>query len=431
MDNRNPLSVLTDFAVQVFQAQDAGAQSLTTLMAPWAGIAGPSDPVLGQAARIATGVLGQTPSNAAVEVLTRDPDLAPLRPADGRPDPMVLVPGVGGQRVPPGGLIEGVIASAQLRMYLLQESHDETTFVRLVIEGFQELKRAVRGELTRIYDIHGLSRLLIPDGEMLTTPWGVVRPAPLAGQASGSYVMGRPVANCVLACPRLVRVELDHSDQPAFGMLDATEAATLARPTQLLPLACALAAPEQRLAPVVVWSMRLVPFWPNWGYSWPWAILDLPSESRADEATLRSIEEWCRTVDREHHSSVDTAARRVVTAISSRADRADALIDAVMAWENLVGTSEETTFRVTAALAKLIEERPEYRREKQRALRDVYRIRSQVVHGATPESQRVTEAAEEAITVALEALRRSYRLGTEWLALSSIERADRLLLEQP
>ena len=87
------------------------------------------------------------------------------------------------------------------------------------------------------------------------------------------------------------------------------------------------------------------------------------------------------------------AARRLVSAISLRTDRADALIDAVMVWENLVGTTTETSFRVTAALAKLNENDRSGRRDVQKKLQSLYSLRSRVVHGDEADLSKVDEAA--------------------------------------
>jgi hypothetical protein len=111
-------------------------------------------------------------------------------------------------------------------------------------------------------------------------------------------------------------------------------------------------------------------------------------------------------------------------------DVADALIDAVMVWDNLVGTSAETTCRVTASIAKALEPDKTKRRGLQRALKQIYDIRSRVVHRAAVDQVGVQEAATKAVSTAVEILAFSYRRGSEWLALSSTERSDLLLFAE-
>ena len=159
---------------------------------------------------------------------------------------------------------------------------------------------------------------------------------------------------------------------------------------------------------------------------------DLPGfpETRMEDR-IPVLEEWCSLLDSNHSSAIDIAARRAVSAISMRSDSSDMLIDAVMAWENLFGTSSESTFRITAAITKLLESDERARRGYRKQLADLYEVRSRVVHGTHVDGTKVSEAAEKATRVALEALGEVYRRGPEWVTLSSVERADRMILEEP
>jgi len=146
---------------------------------------------------------------------------------------------------------------------------------------------------------------------------------------------------------------------------------------------------------------------------------------------IDNLEEWARIIDSSHTPSVDIAARRLISASAQRLDRSDALIDAVMVWENLVGTSTETTFRVTAALAKALESDRTKRRSLRQSLKKVYDVRSKVVHGVAVEQSAVNDAASQAIDIAIRAMRSCYKRGRSWLELPSTDRADSLILEEP
>lgn len=117
-----------------------------------------------------------------------------------------------------------------------------------------------------------------------------------------------------------------------------------------------------------------------------------------------------------------------MSALSLRQEASDSLIDAVTAWENLVGTDSETTFRVTASLARFLEPDPAKRLTYRRELGRIYHKRSRVVHGETVDQQQVASAADEAVKVAVRALRAGYRRGASWLGMSSAERSNRLLV---
>lgn len=131
-----------------------------------------------------------------------------------------------------------------------------------------------------------------------------------------------------------------------------------------------------------------------------------------------------------HPESLDIAMRRILLAASSRDEPTDALIDALIAWENIFGTHMETTFRVTASLAKLIEDDQDERRELQKVLSKIYGSRSKLVHGAKELSLDVSNAQRvKAIRVALDGLRALYIDRPDLLGFKSEERSMRLLLE--
>lgn len=139
-----------------------------------------------------------------------------------------------------------------------------------------------------------------------------------------------------------------------------------------------------------------------------------------------------RTISKPLTTNIAIAFSRILSAIADRASPADKLIDAVTAWENLVGTSSETSFRVCAAMAYLLEPAAELRHETLRSLRRIYQIRSKVVHGEQVPADAVRDASVAAIQAAQGALR-CVLLRHEWLVglPTSEERANALLLGDP
>lgn len=122
--------------------------------------------------------------------------------------------------------------------------------------------------------------------------------------------------------------------------------------------------------------------------------------------------------------------KRLLSAVTSRRDSNDALIDALIAWENIFGTRTETTFRVTASLAKILSETPEERVELQRELGKLYQVRSSMVHGAKePDPDSAAKNRERVIRVAIAALRALYLERPELLSMSPEDRSKRVLLE--
>jgi hypothetical protein len=79
--------------------------------------------------------------------------------------------------------------------------------------------------------------------------------------------------------------------------------------------------------------------------------------------------------------------------------------------ENLVGSRDgEPTLRVTAALAWLLEDDPGNRRTRQTALKKLYNLRSDVVHGNRPlDGAEAVQGSRDARAVAVDALRKLFR----------------------
>jgi hypothetical protein len=145
------------------------------------------------------------------------------------------------------------------------------------------------------------------------------------------------------------------------------------------------------------------------------------------EDELEALARWARHVTEADLRHIEIAIDRTLRAIWE-AEWTDSLIDAVIAWENLVGTRSETAYRVTAALAVLCQDDPEKRLATRKNLGAVYDARSRVVHG-DPAPADLHKHRALAIQTALEALRRLMTERKDLLVLSSSsKRADRLLL---
>lgn len=266
------------------------------------------------------------------------------------------------------------------------------------------------------------------EGAKVSTPWGVVRPAPQVSQIQSFLSLHQPETSCILAEQRLIPIKIDRAASPEHTF-DASDSVR-SNSNHLLQLACVLASSEASnpTAPLMTWSTILLPFQMGFSHSSPHII----SRYRKDEAIddrISEIEEWARIINNTHVSTVDIAAQRLVSAIAHRPDRSDALIDAVMVWENLLGTSSEVTFRVSAALSKLIEDGVENRKSLRKELSDIYGVRSRLVHGTAIDQSKIDKACDDAIEVAVKALRISYGKGSDWLSKSSNERSDAILLE--
>lgn len=122
------------------------------------------------------------------------------------------------------------------------------------------------------------------------------------------------------------------------------------------------------------------------------------------------IQEWAPKVAK-HPGSLDMAMRRLLSSVSTRLDPMDGFVDAVICWENMFGTGEgEVSFRVSGAIAKLLEPDDAAARKKlYDEVRDLYGIRSKLVHGSKePKYQDAVTQRRRSVEIAIEALQRLY-----------------------
>ena len=124
------------------------------------------------------------------------------------------------------------------------------------------------------------------------------------------------------------------------------------------------------------------------------------------EAEVAAWDEWYARLNTAHVARISLAMSRILRALAERREPSDVLIDSVIAWENLFGTSEgEPTFRVSTCLAVLLEDSSEGRADLKRKLTGIYALRSKVVHGSRHLKQSEYPLCQEALEVAIRAIR--------------------------
>src|ERR1700730_1083507 len=141
------LTALTSLAVEVFRERsDPSYRSLIGEAFESFGI---TDAVLRDAQRESLVIAAKHPSiPGVVERIFSSGDLSVLGSVEGQLDALVLYAN-GGTRMGPESLVTGLLSSALLQIYCLRLRKDESTFVRTVLAGFEELRRAVAGEQVR------------------------------------------------------------------------------------------------------------------------------------------------------------------------------------------------------------------------------------------------------------------------------------------
>ena len=124
------------------------------------------------------------------------------------------------------------------------------------------------------------------------------------------------------------------------------------------------------------------------------------------DAEVDAWSEWYDRLKTSHVAKIELALSRILRAVAERREPSDVLIDSVIAWENLFGTKEgEPTFRVTMCLAKLLEQELEARLKLRTRLGKIYALRSKIVHGGGALGRNDHPLCNEALDVAIRAVR--------------------------
>ncbi len=132
-------------------------------------------------------------------------------------------------------------------------------------------------------------------------------------------------------------------------------------------------------------------------------------------------------------SEVDLAARRLAASADQERREDDALVDAVTAWESLLGSTQEISFRVTASMARLLGSQDPERQALYTELRKIYILRSQIVHGAKDltidDAEHLHDRRLRATELGVHVLRTLLGARRDLLDLQAGKRSERLLLE--
>lgn len=149
----------------------------------------------------------------------------------------------------------------------------------------------------------------------------------------------------------------------------------------------------------------------------------------AEFAEFADIARW-RGLLSEHPEALPVSRSRLVSALASRPDPVDALVDAVVAWEGIFSGTPETLMRTVLPSCKVLasDTNPA---ELLKAMKDVYRLRSSLVHGSAPKKTKQSDiraAQEKALRWVIALLQKLFADRPDLLELSASERSEAVLL---
>ena len=271
------------------------------------------------------------------------------------------------------------------------------------------VRRLISGEPDQAVVLTALHGIELAGNETLETPWGTLRGASSFERSQRPF--GNRVPSAILATTIPLQWKMGQRSE-GDKLKISNEYTAVATSARLFEFAALLAL--GRDAPTRwVWQWTLSPLEFGRGFSGPAADrLSLGEPAPPPPLTKQQTAEltiWANRVVTCYEPSIDVAVRRTLSAISERPTNSeDALIDAVIAWENLFGTggTSEMVFRITTALAILLEPDPSARAEFRSDLGKVYSLRSKVTHGGEVKPKdNLSERKDQAIDVAIGAMR--------------------------
>jgi Apea-like HEPN len=301
-------------------------------------------------------------------------------------------------------------------------------FVDVVVALVAFTRDAVMGRPLTTTARIGLIGLRLPDETPILLPWGRLRgvreddradiPSSTGGALMTTTAAGHQVVidysgDIVMETDIPYRIRIGAHDITAGWPADLRDSELVQRRVETVQLGLLLALPREPQPMVVVaWQKILDPL--SQGASVGWNDTRRTPNLVPYQLAQEDVDQWVQwiaDVDTHRIPSIEVAIRRTIRSVIERADPSDALVDAVIAWENLVGSREgEPTLRVSAALAHLLETSAEGRRSRQTAIKKLYNVRSDVVHGnRSLDPQEAWNKSREARMIAVDALRKLFR----------------------
>lgn len=333
-------------------------------------------------------------------------------------------------------LLQQILAGAATRCLIKGQPIEWEAFGRNVEAAVRDLRGLASRQTVPVPVLVGLAGVTMPPDTVLELPGGRLRPAV---ESDKTLFMGTTSITAVyethfdLAIYAVLPNEFDEEDPFAadrkYDERTMANRRDFARSIDLMRLALLLASPSEN-----PWSVREVSRFTLDGLlssglqSWDGGSVPI---NHLDGSSFDSVRSWSQVIAKKHVPSLNIGMRRVLSSTTARTDPIDGFVDAVICWESLFGAQTETVFRVTGAIAKLVEPTdPSAREELQQELKKVYGARSRLVHGgAEPKPSDLEQYRKRAIAIATECLRRLYGVRSDLLELPTELRGARVLLE--
>lgn len=309
------------------------------------------------------------------------------------------------------------------------------------------LKSGLQGNGASVPMRIGLAGILLPDGvDSVDFGWGQVRRVderdeyftrriPITGQlghtnAAGEHIKIDYVGNLTLELDIPFKIILVKLGNPNTWNDQLRAISPSGEPVEHLRLALILAGVGENSTAFRTWTSVVDPFTGAAAIGWndPTQGLNIfPAQLIEDH--VASWREWANLIDKHQTAQTNVSIRRILRAVSERKEPEDTLIDAVIVWENLFGSPQETTLRVTMSVAWMLGADVDDRKALADELKKIYQHRSHIVHGNAGLKTNLTGPyARRAIEISIELLRTVFTDHPELLKLKDGSARSALVL---
>ncbi|WP_143548397.1 MULTISPECIES: HEPN domain-containing protein [unclassified Rhodococcus (in: high G+C Gram-positive bacteria)] len=330
------------------------------------------------------------------------------------------------------GFADRILSSAWKLAHFRSSAPVPDDFLSAARELLRTLRSAIRGEHATVPVRVGLAGVLPPEGmNTVDWKWGRIRPVddrdmrfsrrtPFGGEndnlhytdADGNNVQIRYSGDIVVEVDLPYRVQgaktPDEVNRTANPFSDWT---SIEETMDNIRLALLLTGQAQNTTVVATWNTLVDPLFHPDNMGWQDPRLGaglLPTQ--LDHQQIDEWGVWAARIADTRTQEVGVAVRRLLRAVAERQQDEDSLVDAIIVWENLFGAAQETTLRVTTAIAWLLGASPDERIELQKKYKKIYAQRSQIVHGSDKIKNNLTaQYAKDAIQISIDLLRVIFR----------------------
>ncbi|MFF8270462.1 hypothetical protein ACF059_24225 [Streptomyces sp. NPDC016562] len=333
------------------------------------------------------------------------------------------------------GLITGILEYAARRISTTPSPEE---YFSLVADALKTARTLSEKKPTSTYTLVGLKNVTVTAEKPITFQGGQLRhPTPgdladLMGQEGITSVLEvRSSLQLLSIRPANTSDEIVSAEYEKLRPTFEKNAAETRRLIDLARLSILFASDGSPAAPVDVATTTLNPIasGKSVGLSIQSYMPNIVTPITVSADIESQIQYWSKRVAN-HPGNLDMGMRRLLSAVSARFDPMDAFVDAVICWENMFGTNQgEVGFRVAASMAHLLEqEDPVARKKLFTEIKNLYAVRSKLVHGAKePNIQDAYSHRDRSIEIAINAFKGLYDR-QDLLAVDSASRGNILLI---